>query len=94
MCGPMWASAPTMESGKFPFLTVGGAMPTSPREQRKRSCILEYQRQRRSSRDDTKLRPRPTKNPTCRPERKSRNHPVSGASLGTFCASRKCPAGG
>ena len=65
-----------------------------PRDRRTSSHISERQRQRRRSRDDAKFRPRSTGNPACRPKRKSRNHPVSGASLGTFCAHRKYPAGG
>ena len=73
--------------------TVGGGVPDAPHSA-KQLYILHRQRQRRRSRDDTKLRPRPTENPACRPERKSRNHPVSGALLGTFPVREKYPAGG
>ena len=56
-------------------------------------CLRQHTfcQRRRSSRDDSKLRPCPTENSACRSGRKSRNHPVSCASLGTFCAHRKYP---
>ena len=78
------------------FFVVGAGVFDGPSERNMYPYILNNQRQRRRSRDDSKLRPRSTETPACQPERKSRNHPVSG---GVFCilfaaVGKKYAAGG
>ncbi len=69
-----------------------GRRPRRPAGRRTNSYISEHERQRRS-RDDSKLRPRPTE-PLLADRKGSQETLVSCASLGTFCAYRKYPAGG
>lgn len=73
------------------FQPRGGRRPRRPDDRRTSSYISNRQRQRCKREADSKLRIRFAGNPACRPGRKSRNHPVSCASLSTFCAHRKYP---